>query len=99
MTPQVIERNTDPFKHLSAEEKRTISSANDLIVSYFDLKDNKGGFRVIEMKDVRTPTDFDQAYFWSDEWQKDERAIDEEFKSGKFKRFSSPNDAIAYLRE
>ena len=92
MTPQVIEKNVDTFKYRSSDEKHTISSLNDLSELY------TGGFRVIEVKVVQNPIDLDQAYFWSDIWQKDEQAVDEELKKGKFKKFSNPKDAIAYLR-
>ncbi|MBI5701217.1 hypothetical protein HZC34_05170 [Candidatus Saganbacteria bacterium] len=93
MTPQVVENNFDTFKHLSLEEKKTISSLNDLSGLY------TGGFKVIEVEMVRTPIlDVDQSYFWADDWQKDEQAIDEDYKKGEFKRFSNSQDAIAFLR-
>jgi hypothetical protein len=96
MAPQVIEKEFDTIKHFSPEERHNISSLNSLSGLYALYA---GGFRVIEVKMVRNPIDLDQAYFWSDIWQADEQAVDEEFKKGKFKKFSNPQDAIAYLRE
>lgn len=97
MTLQVIEKDFDTIKHFSSEERHAISSLNDLSGLYQGRFENR--FQIIEVKMVRNPIlDLDQAYFWTDEWQKEEHAIDEDYKKGKFKRFSNPKDAIAFLR-
>ena len=98
MTPQVVEKEFDTIKHFSPEERRNISSLNNLSGLYAGL--NKDRFQIIEVKMVQHPIlDFDQAYFWTDEWQKDEQAVDEDFKKGRYEKFANPKDAIAYLCE
>jgi len=39
----------------------------------------------------------EQAYFWTSEWQKDEREADEDIKAGRVKRFSTAEELIADL--
>ena len=97
MTPQVIEKDIDTIKpntkSFTSEARQAISSLIDMSSLY------SGGFRIIiERKRVDAPIDVDQSYFWADEWQKDEQAVEEDFYKGRFKKFSNPKDAIAYLR-
>jgi len=40
----------------------------------------------------------EQAYFWTSEWQKDEREADEDIKAGRVRRFSTAKEAIIFLR-
>ncbi|HHT09918.1 MAG TPA: AbrB/MazE/SpoVT family DNA-binding domain-containing protein, partial [Candidatus Atribacteria bacterium] len=40
-----------------------------------------------------------QAYFWTEEWQKGERKADEDIKIGRVKRFKSTADAVKYLED
>jgi hypothetical protein len=40
----------------------------------------------------------EQAYFWTSEWQEGEREADEDIRAGRVKRFSTAEEAIAYLR-
>ncbi len=49
---------------------------------------------------VLTPkklVDASQAYFWTEEWQKEERKADEDIRAGRVKRFKSAADAVKYL--
>lgn len=39
----------------------------------------------------------DQAWFWTEGWQKGEREADEDIKAGRVKRFNNVNDLIADL--
>lgn len=39
----------------------------------------------------------DQSYYWTDEWQADERAAVDEIRSGTAKRFETADDAIRWL--
>ncbi|MFD1064749.1 AbrB/MazE/SpoVT family DNA-binding domain-containing protein [Oceanobacillus locisalsi] len=41
----------------------------------------------------------DQTWFWSPEWQQEEREADEDIKHGRVKTFDNADDAIAYLRD
>lgn len=47
----------------------------------------------------KTLVDTDQAWFWTEKWQKMEREADEEIKKGKIKKFKSVEAAIKYLDE
>ncbi len=42
--------------------------------------------------------DANQAYFWTEEWQKGEHKADEDIKAGRGKRFKSASAAVKYLR-
>ncbi len=64
-----------------------------------------GDFVEVELNDeghiVLTPkklVDASQAYFWTEEWQKEERKADEDIKTGRVKRFKSAREAIRYLK-
>ena len=51
---------------------------------------------------VLTPkklVDASQAYFWTEEWQEDERRADEDIKSGRIKDFKSAAEAAEYLAD
>ncbi|MCI0468717.1 MAG: AbrB/MazE/SpoVT family DNA-binding domain-containing protein [Nitrospirae bacterium] len=39
-----------------------------------------------------------QAYFWTDEWQKGEKEVEEAKKKGRFKDFKKAEEAIKWLR-
>lgn len=39
----------------------------------------------------------DQAWFWTEEWQKGEREADEDIKAGRVKSFGNAKDAINWL--
>jgi AbrB family looped-hinge helix DNA binding protein len=63
-----------------------------------------GDFVEIELDDeghiVLTPKkliDADQAYFWTEEWQKGERKADADIKAGRVKTFDSVDEAFEYL--
>jgi antitoxin MazE len=63
-----------------------------------------GDFVEVDMDDeghiVLTPkklVNAGQAYFWTEEWQKDEGKADEDIKSGRMKKFPSAKEAAAYL--
>ena len=46
---------------------------------------------------VKKLVDKEQAWFWTEEWQKGERKADEDIKAGRVKRFKSAADAVKYL--
>ncbi len=63
-----------------------------------------GDFVEVELNEeghiVLTPKkliDADQAYFWTEEWQKGERKADEDIKAGRVKTFHSVDEAFKYL--
>ena len=56
-----------------------------------------GPFRVTEVSGVLFG-DPDQAYFWTEEWQKGEREADEDIAAGRVRHFDSADDAIEFLR-
>ena len=43
--------------------------------------------------------DPDQAWFWTERWQKMEREVEEDIAAGRSKTFDSVDDFIAYLDE
>ena len=40
--------------------------------------------------------DPEQAYFWTEEWQKGERQADEDIKAGRVKHFDTVEEALKY---
>ena len=54
----------------------------------------KDGAIVLRVKKL---VDKEQAWFWTEEWQKGERKADEDIKAGRVKRFKSADDAVKYL--
>jgi len=42
-------------------------------------------------------TDPDQAYFWSADWQRAERATEADLSAGRFRDFQSVHDAVRWL--
>lgn len=42
--------------------------------------------------------DKSQAYFWTDEWQKDEKEAEEAKKKGKFREFKRVDEAVKWLK-
>ena len=51
---------------------------------------------VIIMK-PKALVDEDQAWFWTEEWQKGERKADEDVKAGRVKKFKSAAEAVKHL--
>ncbi len=43
--------------------------------------------------------DPDQSYYWTPEWQADEREADEDIKNLRFITFKSPEEAMKYLSD
>ena len=43
--------------------------------------------------------DKDHAYFWTKEWQKAEKSVDEDFKAGHFKTFENVEDFLKNLHK
>ena len=72
------------------------------IMEQLDLK--KGDTISIELRDneiVLKPViviDKSQAWFWSREWQKEEREAEEDIKAGKIKSFDDPEDLMKDLK-
>ncbi|GAB4578990.1 MAG: AbrB/MazE/SpoVT family DNA-binding domain-containing protein [Anaerolineales bacterium] len=57
---------------------------------------NEQGQVVIERGQIISA---DQAWFWTERWQKMEQEVDEDFREGHFVEFSSVEEAIAYLHQ
>lgn len=95
MTPKILELDTlkPSTKNLSSAMKDEVYSLVDHFYITYPKK------LIYEVKRVDVPTDVNQVYYWSEEWQKDEQEIDEEFKTGNVKKFSSPKELIAHLRK
>jgi hypothetical protein len=53
-------------------------------------------FTIPELKRPK-PVPKDQEWFWSAEWQKGEREVDEDLKAGRYKTFDSVEKLLAYL--
>ena len=45
------------------------------------------------------PSEADQSWYWTKEWQKLEAEADEDFRAGRYDDFESMDDFIAALRE
>ncbi|MBI4216366.1 MAG: AbrB/MazE/SpoVT family DNA-binding domain-containing protein [Chloroflexi bacterium] len=69
------------------------------------LKIEEGDFLEVRVKDgeivlrVKKLVDKEQAWFWTEEWQKGERKADEDIKAGRVKRFKSAAAAVKYLED
>jgi AbrB family looped-hinge helix DNA binding protein len=55
---------------------------------------NEQGQVVVNRLDFIPP---DQAWFWTERWQKMERDVEEDIAAGRIKSFDSVGDFIAYL--
>ena len=55
---------------------------------------NEQGQVVIDRLDVIPP---DQAWFWTERWQKMEREVEADIAAGRVESFDSVDDLIAYL--
>jgi len=70
-----------------------------------DLHLNEGDLLAIEVRDhelVLRPQkliDRDQAWYWTPEWQAAEREADQDIQSGRTRRFTDAEEAIAFLNE
>jgi len=56
---------------------------------------DRQGYIVLRPKKL---VDASQAYFWTEEWQKDERKADEDISAGRVKKFKSAAAAVKYLK-
>lgn len=54
----------------------------------------KGGRVIVEKEKTIDP---EQAWFWSERWQKMEREAEEDIQTGRVHRFSNVEDALATL--
>lgn len=43
--------------------------------------------------------DASQAYFWSEQWQEEERKAEEDIRAGRVREFDSVADAVEYLED
>lgn len=57
----------------------------------FSVQDGK----IIVQPVVTIPKD--QAWFWTEKWQAEERIVDEQIKNGQVKNFDNIDDAINFL--
>ena len=62
---------------------------------YLEITESSGAI-VLKPKAL---IDKDQEWFWSKEWQKGEKAADEDIKKGKVKKFKSAGKAAVYLKK
>ena len=64
-----------------------------------DLADTRGGnFAKITVKGRTGVFDPDQAYFWTEEWQRGEREADEDLREGRYCDFDDPEKLLEHLR-
>ena len=59
-----------------------------------DVEEENG---VVVLKPV-TVIDKTQAYFWTEEWQKGEKAAEEAKKKGRFRDFNNADEAASWLK-
>lgn len=57
------------------------------------VDEKTGEMRVIPM--IQVPTN--QRWFWTEEWQKEEREADEDIRAGRVHAFDNVNDVISWL--
>jgi AbrB family looped-hinge helix DNA binding protein len=57
------------------------------------LVEEDGSLRLVP----KITIDRDQAYFWSERWQKGERETEEDLHAGRYKQFTSMNEMIKDL--
>ncbi|MFH1742159.1 MAG: AbrB/MazE/SpoVT family DNA-binding domain-containing protein [bacterium] len=91
-----------PDVGLSTAEQRTLACARKKMKAISeDLLNSRGltGKEVaVVVKAGLIPKD--QAYFWAEEWQKDERAAEGDLRSGRVSpAFDDADEAIAYLHK
>lgn len=60
---------------------------------YLDVLEKNGGIIIKPMKVIPA----DEAYFHTEEWQKEEAQADKDYKTGNFKTFDNVDDLIADL--
>lgn len=53
--------------------------------------------KIVIVPTVEIPKD--QAWFWTEEWQKEEREADEDIKAGRVKSFDNAEDLLKSLHE
>lgn len=63
---------------------------------YVEVRVNSGGSITLTPKKL---VDKEQAYFWTEEWQRGEREADEEIAAGRHKTFDDVEDLIRELNE
>ena len=63
---------------------------------YIEIDIDEEGHIVLTPKKL---VDASQAYFWTEEWQEDERKADEDIKAGRAKGFKSATEATEYLAD
>ena len=61
------------------------NSYNLHIGDYVEVEPRKDGI----LLKPKTLIDKSQAYFWTKEWQEEERKVDEDYKAGRYKTFKS----------
>ena len=65
---------------------------------YLEADVKSGAFIFKPKKIVDDEHDPEQAWFWTKEWQKKEKEVDEYIKKGKVKTFNTMNDLIKELK-
>jgi antitoxin MazE len=61
---------------------------------FVEVKLDEEGHIVLTPKKL---VDASQAYFWTEEWQREERKADDDIRAGRVKRFKSASEAVKYL--
>ena len=91
-----------PAVKLSADERRALTRAQKKIKAINEDLLNSGGLtrKEIEAAIKADLLDKDQAYFWTEEWQKMDREAERAIRAGEVSpAFDNADHAIAYLRE
>ncbi|WP_066188315.1 MULTISPECIES: AbrB/MazE/SpoVT family DNA-binding domain-containing protein [Gracilibacillus] len=93
-------RDTMPGKSVRLRGKNQVTIPTD-VIEQLQLKEGEQLEVAIENgRIVLIPVitiERDQAWFWTEEWQKGEREADEDIKAKRVKSFKNPEEAIKWL--
>ncbi len=60
-----------------------------------DFEIEKGSAKIIPIKTIKIPRE--QAWFWTDEWQRKEKEAEKDITSGNYKEYDSVRDLLEDL--
>lgn len=93
-------RDTMPRKNVRLREKNQVTIPTEVIEQLYLQEGEQLEGTIENGRIVLIPVitiEKDQAWFWTEEWQKGEREADEDIKSGRVKKFDNVDDLIADL--
>ena len=88
-----------PVPRLGKAEQKTLSNAKEKITKIrMDLVHSIGlNTKEITLAVKAGLIDSDQAWWWHEDWQKDERRADKDLAEGRYKKFDNVDDLIKEL--